>query len=110
MTKIDERTVPYWHVNIPEAQRTTECPESLQNLSEKDVGIISTLNSDYHVQTWPEGRFDNPTVSSIALNNVTVQDLCLQNRLDQFQRCPSELRRYRQYMWELNRQYVPQIR
>lgn len=80
--------MPFWHYNVPEDERTVECPEYLLNLSEKDMGIIATLDSDYHYQTWDE-----------------VCKLTKSNRLELFQRLPSELRRYRAFTWDLARTY-----
>ncbi|RYP31878.1 hypothetical protein DL767_005522 [Monosporascus sp. MG133] len=81
-------TVPYWQVNIPDEERTDECPEFLRNLSVKDIGIISTPDSEYRASTWEE-----------------VQKLVRDNRLDLFQRVPSELRRYLAYTWKLRQEY-----
>jgi hypothetical protein len=81
-------SLPFWQVNVPEALRSLTCPEFLSNLSAKDRGIISTPDSQYHVLTWPEAR------RRIALN-----------RLDLFQRVPSELRRYLAYNWKLKQDY-----
>jgi hypothetical protein len=80
--------MPYWHVNIPEAERTEECPEFLRNLSPKDVGIISTPDDKYHVLTWPE-----------------VRAIVAENRLGDFQRLPTELRGYLAYTWKLKQDY-----
>lgn len=81
-------SLPYWQVNIPEDERTDECPEFLRNLSVKDVGIISTPDSEYHIITWPE-----------------VQKIVADNRLELFQRAPSELRKYLDYVWKLKQDY-----
>ncbi|KAI1334741.1 hypothetical protein F5Y15DRAFT_279530 [Xylariaceae sp. FL0016] len=80
--------LPYWHVNIPEDERTEECPEALRNLSDKDIGIISTPDSEYHVATWPE-----------------VQKIVSENRLERFQRLPSELRKYLVYVSKLKQDH-----
>ncbi|KAI2628956.1 hypothetical protein GGS21DRAFT_230619 [Xylaria nigripes] len=80
--------LPYWQVNVPESQRTEECPEFLQALSAKDKRIISTPDSEHRPNTWSE-----------------VQKLILDNRLDLFQRVPSELRKYLEYNWNLKRDY-----
>jgi hypothetical protein len=80
--------LPYWQVNIPSDQRETSCPPYLQNLSEKDIEILSTPNSQYHVLTWPE-----------------VRTLIANNRLDLFQRVPSDLRRYLAYNWKVRQEY-----
>jgi hypothetical protein len=80
--------LPYWLVNVPLNQRPNSCPAYLQNLSEKDIEIISTPDSQYHVLTWPE-----------------VREIIAANRLDLFQRVPSELRRYLAYNWHIKQQY-----
>ncbi|KAI0470142.1 hypothetical protein F4859DRAFT_120624 [Xylaria cf. heliscus] len=80
--------LPYWQVNIPEDERTEECPEFLRTLNAKDLGIISTPDEEYHVITWPE-----------------VQKLILDNRIDLFRRVPSELRKYIEYTWKLKQEY-----
>jgi hypothetical protein len=80
--------LPYWQVNVPEDKRTEECPEFLRTLSAKDKGIISTPDEEYHISTWPE-----------------VRKLVYDNRLDLFQRVPSELRKYLENNWKLKRDY-----
>ncbi|OHE90670.1 hypothetical protein CORC01_14031 [Colletotrichum orchidophilum] len=76
--------LPYWQVNVPSERRMDECPEGLRNLSAKDVGILSTPDAAYRPQTWDE-----------------VRRLVETNRLDLFQRVPSELRRYRLFIHHL---------
>ncbi|XXG93885.1 hypothetical protein Hte_000134 [Hypoxylon texense] len=83
-----DNPLPYWQVNVPESERTEQCPEFLASLSVKDIGIISTPDSEYHVLTWPE-----------------VQNIVTENRLDAFQRIPSALRRYLEYNWKLKQDY-----
>jgi hypothetical protein len=80
--------LPYWHVNVPEAERTEECPEFLRNLSPKDEGIISTPDEQCNVITWPE-----------------VRKIVADNRLGAFQRLPSGLRRYLGFIWKLKQDY-----
>ena len=84
----DTKPLPYWQVNIPPGEREDVCPEFLQNISVKDVGIIGARDEDYHIQTWDE-----------------VVDIVRTNRLGDFQRSPSELRRYREYIWNLKREH-----
>lgn len=84
----DPEPLPYWQVNIPPEEREEKCPEFLHNISAKDVGIIGTRDQDYRVQTWDE-----------------VVDIIRTNRLGDFQRWPSELRRYREFMWNLKREH-----
>lgn len=80
--------LPYWQVNVPENERAEACPEFLRDLNIKDVGIISTPDSEYHASTWEE-----------------VQQIVRDNRLDLFQRLPSDLRRYLGYTWKLKQDY-----
>ncbi|KAK7414296.1 hypothetical protein QQX98_006813 [Neonectria punicea] len=80
--------LPYWQVNVPESERSRECPGFLLDISDKDRGIISTPDSDYHVLSWDE-----------------VRRIAGANRLDQFQRVPSELRRYKAYTFNLAKTY-----
>ena len=80
--------LPYWQVNVPEDEREATCPPYLENLSEKDQGIISTPDADYTLLSWSQVR-------------KIIQD----NRLDQFMRLPSELRRYLAYKWRLKQKY-----
>jgi len=80
--------LPYWNVNIPPAQRTDECPDFLRVLSKKDEGIIGTRDDEFVMGTWD-----------------AVRKLVETNRLDLFQRVPSELRRYLAYNWKLKQDY-----
>lgn len=84
----DSRPLPYWQVNVPPEEREEECPEALRNLSDKDMGIIGTRDEDYRVQAWDE-----------------VVDIIRTSRLADFRRWPTDLRRYRQYIWWLQNQY-----
>ncbi|KAI1103307.1 hypothetical protein F4804DRAFT_310353 [Jackrogersella minutella] len=81
-------TLPYWQVNVPESERTEECPEFLRALSAKDVGIIGTPDAAYQAATWAE-----------------VQGIVAENRLGAFRRVPSDLRRYLEHTWALKRDY-----
>lgn len=83
-----DASLPYWQVNVPEGQRTDECPEALRSLSTKDQGILSTPDDQYHVLSWDE-----------------VRQIIADNALDRFQRVPSELRRYLEYNWALRRDH-----
>ena len=80
--------MPYWHVNVPEHLRTAECPDFLANLGQRDFDIITTPDSDYEMDTW-----------AVVLQKVA------QNRLELFQRKPSDLRRYIGFTWKLRRDY-----
>ncbi|KAK4238654.1 hypothetical protein C8A03DRAFT_33305 [Achaetomium macrosporum] len=80
--------LPYWQVNVPEHLRTAECPEFLRNLTEKDRRIISTPDSEFEVDSWE-----------------VVRQKVARNRLELFQRVPSDLRRYLGFTWKLRRDY-----
>jgi len=80
--------LPYWQINVPSHLHTQECPPFLINLNPKDLSIISTPDSQYPIQTWPE-----------------VRQIIADNRLDLFQRVPSELRRYFTYNYQLKQKY-----
>ncbi|KAI1504360.1 hypothetical protein F5X99DRAFT_36936 [Biscogniauxia marginata] len=88
MGSLGSTKLPYWQVNVPEAERTDECPEYLRGLSPKDEGIIGTPDAEYRPLTWAE-----------------VRQLVASNRLDLFRRWPTALRRYRQYTWQLARDH-----
>lgn len=79
---------PYWQVNVPSHLRTPDCPDFLLNLSPKDLGIISTPDSSYRPQSWPE-----------------VRQIIASNRLELFQRLPSDLRRYLENNWRLRKEH-----
>ena len=85
-----EQEIPFWNVNLPPSQHTKECPPYLQYAldNEKDRGILSTPDELYKRQTWEE-----------------VQSFIKNNRLDLFQRVPSDLRLYRQYCAKLVEEY-----
>lgn len=69
--------LPHWNVNVPPSLRTPTCPDFLLNLNPKDLGIISTPDALYTRLTWP-----------------AVRAIIATNRIDLFQRVPSDLRRY----------------
>jgi hypothetical protein len=52
----DNQSLPYWLVNVPESERPAECPNFLINANEKDQGILSTPDAEYHVLTWAEAK------------------------------------------------------
>ncbi|KYK57686.1 hypothetical protein DCS_04699 [Drechmeria coniospora] len=80
--------VPYWQYNVSEGDKTTDCPPFLLNLSDKDRRIIGTPDSAYAPSSWSE-----------------VCALVSSNRLDLFQRAPSQLRRYKAYTYRLGREH-----
>ncbi|KAK5165875.1 uncharacterized protein LTR77_008798 [Saxophila tyrrhenica] len=81
---------PFWNINVPPSQHTTDCPSYLRYAfkNDKDRQILSTPDSEYRRQSWQE-----------------VQQIIHDNRLDLFLRVPSDLRRYREYCEKLVEQY-----
>ncbi|KAI4758034.1 hypothetical protein E4T52_09815 [Aureobasidium sp. EXF-3400] len=84
----DQEPLPYWQVNVPADQRSAECPDFLKDANEKDQKILATPDSEFRRLSWPE-----------------VQELIRTNRIDLFQRVPSDLRRYKAYVARLKQQY-----
>ena len=82
------KPLPYWQVNVPPSKRTEHCPDYLLGQSEKNIRILSTRDEDYHRNTWDE-----------------VQTIVATNRIDLFQRVPTDLRRYLKYIYDLKRTY-----
>ncbi|OCK76074.1 hypothetical protein K432DRAFT_385716 [Lepidopterella palustris CBS 459.81] len=80
--------LPFWLVNVPRDQWPAECPDFLRDVGGKDREIIGTPDSDYHRLSWQK-----------------VKETIRKNRIDLFHRVPSELRRYRQYTFELEKEY-----
>ncbi|KAI4735637.1 hypothetical protein E4T50_13841 [Aureobasidium sp. EXF-12298] len=83
-----QERLPYWQVNVPADQRSDECPDFLKDANEKDQKILATPDSEFRRLLWPE-----------------VQELIRTNRIDLFQRVPSDLRRYKAYTAKLKNQY-----
>ncbi|KAG5957469.1 hypothetical protein E4U58_005991 [Claviceps cyperi] len=82
------RPIPFWQVNCPPDQLTAECPPFLLNLSSKDERIIGTPDTDFDILPW-----DN------------VVNIVRTNKLEQFHRKPSQLRRYKAFTFQLASQY-----
>ncbi|KAF2093632.1 hypothetical protein NA57DRAFT_61338 [Rhizodiscina lignyota] len=80
--------LPFWQVNVPPSLREQECPEYLLDISEKDKRIIGTPDEDFRPMPWP-----------------VVKDLIRTNRIDLFERRPTDLRKYRQYTHKLAQDY-----
>lgn len=87
---LNQQKEDFWNVNIPSESHTKDCPDFLQYAFEndKDRMILSTLDADYQRHSWPD-----------------VQQLIIDNRLDLFERIPSDLRRYREYCAHLVKEY-----
>ncbi|KAK4181610.1 hypothetical protein QBC36DRAFT_66380 [Triangularia setosa] len=80
----EDSQLPYWNVNLPPTLSTPTCPPFLLHLNEKDRRIIGTPDPLYIIESWPS------VVSKINAN-----------RLDLFQRLPSDLRRYHEFCYNI---------
>lgn len=78
----------YWNINVPERFQTAECPPYLVNLPPKDLRTICTPDSEFKVDSWDR-----------------VKEIVRSNKLDHFERVPSEYRRYRAFTYALKQQY-----
>ncbi|KAF2157478.1 hypothetical protein K461DRAFT_289790 [Myriangium duriaei CBS 260.36] len=76
--------IEYWQVNVPPSQQTATCPDFLVGANDKAKRILSTPDSEYHRLSWPE-----------------VRTVVAENKLDAFQRVPSDLRRYMAYVHKI---------
>ncbi|KAL4930009.1 GIG1 family protein [Aspergillus undulatus] len=83
-----DESIPFWNVNVPRDRWTTECPTYLRNQSEKNVSILSTPDEQYQRQGWD-----------------LVRQIVESNRIDLFQRLPSDLRKYLQYKEQIIAKY-----
>ncbi|KAH0286569.1 hypothetical protein M436DRAFT_50823 [Aureobasidium namibiae CBS 147.97] len=81
-------TTPYWQVNVPTDQRSADCPDFLKDANEKDQKILATPDSEFRRLSWHE-----------------VQEFIRTNRIDLFQRVPSDLRRYKAYTAKLKQEF-----
>ncbi|TKA39939.1 hypothetical protein B0A54_10290 [Friedmanniomyces endolithicus] len=84
-------STPFWNVNVPPSEHTETCPGFLTyaiDTNPRDRAILSTPDSDYIRQSWPQ-----------------VQPLVRENRPDLFQRVPSDLRLYKEYCAKLVEEY-----
>ncbi|KAJ5550907.1 hypothetical protein N7535_001155 [Penicillium sp. DV-2018c] len=86
-------SLPYWLVNIPRSQWTAECPSFLRDQSPKNVRCLATPDHHYIRQDWE-----------------LVKEIVRTNRIDQFQRVPSELRKYLEYMAHIRAEYGSVLR
>ena len=124
-TTPDTRRRDYWNINIPQEQSTEQCPDWLFSVDGRDREILATPDSEYKRQSWARvrqlvGRFPPSRPSRKATwgtsswsrpysigrrtkrSELTLQDT---NRLDLFERVPSDLRRYLHYIYNLKHTY-----
>ncbi|EXJ87258.1 hypothetical protein A1O3_04217 [Capronia epimyces CBS 606.96] len=84
----DELSTRYWNIGLAPELWTKECPEYLLGIGDKNIGILSLREEDCHKMSWPE-----------------VQELVDTNRIDRFQRSPSQLRAYFEHIYQVKKQY-----
>lgn len=103
-----EGQLPFWLMNIPRNQWPSQCPEFLVNLSARDKRILSIPDDQYQRATWNEVQ---EYIRSLNLSLKEPRKCCWSismkgtNRLDRFTRLPSDLRRYREYIYKLKQDY-----
>ncbi|KAJ5174710.1 uncharacterized protein N7482_000587 [Penicillium canariense] len=85
---ITSDTLPYWLVNLPRSHWTAECPSFLRDQPEKNIRCLATPDSNYQRQNWGQ-----------------VQEIIRTNRIDRFQRVPSDLRKYLEYTARIKAEY-----
>ncbi|EPS30382.1 hypothetical protein PDE_05333 [Penicillium oxalicum 114-2] len=78
----------FLQVNVPRSQWTATCPPFLRDQSLKNMQCLATPDHQYQRQSWKH-----------------VQEIIRTNRIDQFQRVPSELRKYLEYIDRIKAQY-----
>ncbi|KAK2861111.1 hypothetical protein FQN49_004534 [Arthroderma sp. PD_2] len=85
---VESERLPYWLVNVPRDRWPPECPGFLCNLPAKSIKALSTPDDEYVRQDWE-----------------LVQQIIASNRIDLFQRLPSDLRRYLEYTSQIVSKY-----
>ncbi|KAK0387641.1 hypothetical protein NLU13_3886 [Sarocladium strictum] len=87
-SSISSSQTPYWNLNIPTDLHTPSCPPYLLNLSEKDINHLHLPDSSYTRLTFSQ-----------------IRTLISSNRLQDFTRLPSDLRKYRKFVYDLTQRY-----
>ncbi|BCR85219.1 GIG1 family protein [Aspergillus chevalieri] len=87
-TSNEPGSLPYWLMNIPRNEWPAECPDFLRNLPEKNIQILSTPDERYRRQDWE-----------------LVKEFIRTNRIERFQRLPSDLRKYLEYTTQIKARY-----
>ena len=116
-------SLPYWLVNVSRSQWPAECPDFLLDIPPWTVRRLSVLDRNHRRHNWEEvkGIISKSTqayaASAIYWASVGILSARLPlalsdiygilgtNRIDQFQRVPSDLRRYLEYTAKLKSLY-----
>ncbi|KAL5341252.1 hypothetical protein BJX70DRAFT_395973 [Aspergillus crustosus] len=88
LSQTPSNNITYWNVNVLPAYWTVECPSFLRNQSEKNISILLTPDGLYQRQGWE-----------------LVRQIVETNQIDQFQRLPSDLRKYLEYKEQIVAKY-----
>ena len=102
------RSLPYWLVNVPRAQWPAECPSYLRDQPEKNIRILATRDEHYKKQNWETVK---EIISALAdkiyagLIYHAERHTLGTNRIDLFQRVPTELRRYLEFASQIKARY-----
>lgn len=83
-----EAALPFWLVNVPRSAWPEKCPDFLIDASDRDRAILTLPDSQYCRLSW-----------------IEVQEYVRTNRIDRFNRLPSDLRRYLAYVAKLKEDY-----
>jgi Protein of unknown function (DUF3605) len=98
--------LPYWLVNVPREQWPASCPEFLRELSDKNIGILATPDSEYQWIGWERVREFVSMYLSLSLQRGMGIDCGLEsNDIGRFQRFPSDLRKYLESMFHIKQKY-----
>ncbi|KAJ9616557.1 hypothetical protein H2200_000276 [Cladophialophora chaetospira] len=81
-------SILWWNANQPREIWTEECPAYLLGQSEKNVGILTKTDDEFTRFDWTK-----------------CQELVKAHNIHHFQRCPSQLRGYLQYIHHLKKTF-----
>jgi hypothetical protein len=96
--------IQYWNFNIPKDEWTAECPEYLQGVDAFDTTQLGTKDEDYKLMTWSQVH-NIISIFSSSGSQAPANTVPEANRLEQFKRIPSDLRRYRKYVADIKQQH-----
>ncbi|KAJ5773463.1 hypothetical protein N7457_008359 [Penicillium paradoxum] len=103
-------TLPYWLVNLPRSQWPVDCPSFLRDQPPKNIRCLSTPDHLYTRQDWEQVKeiiSEWQLLSRMQLFTplTGIVSMAETNRIDRFQRVPSELRKYLEYMAHIKAEY-----
>ncbi|KIW70154.1 hypothetical protein PV04_02453 [Phialophora macrospora] len=78
----------WWNVNQPQQKWSVECPAYLLDQSEKNMGILMKRDDEFKDFSWEK-----------------CEELVKTNNIHHFQRTPSQLRGYLQYVYHLKKTF-----